>query len=225
MAAALHELGTGLITCVDLLEPTFPFNPSAEEQLQLAGLSQFVEITRMETGYTWFLHDDIVRHTTNDRCEEVYDLCIIDGPKNWTIDGAAFFLVDKLLKKNGWIIFDDYNWTYAYASEVIGRETTDGITHRQLSRTERDTPQVKAVFELLVKQHPSYSNLIVLEETDWALAQKTISGDKRYTIRCNESYKDVVGKIYGKARRFVRGVSRRQLTYKPDLSPGPRVYG
>jgi predicted O-methyltransferase YrrM len=94
MAAALHELGTGLITCVDLLNPNPPFKPSAEEQLELADLSRFAQIIRMETGYTWFLHDDIVRHTTDHRCNEVYDLCIIDGPKNWTIDGAAFFLVD-----------------------------------------------------------------------------------------------------------------------------------
>jgi hypothetical protein len=34
-----------------------------------------------------------------------------NGPKNWTIDGAAFFMADKLMKAGGWIIFDDYDWT------------------------------------------------------------------------------------------------------------------
>src|SRR5271154_1890436 len=53
MAAALHELGTGFITAVDLLNPVPPFKPTAEEQLQLAGLSRFAEIIRMQTGYTW----------------------------------------------------------------------------------------------------------------------------------------------------------------------------
>src|SRR5258708_15635360 len=72
MAAALDELGTGLITSVDLLNPIPPFKPSAEEQLQLTGLSGFAQIVRTETGYTWFLHDDIVRHTTGHRCKEVY---------------------------------------------------------------------------------------------------------------------------------------------------------
>ena len=207
MAAALHELGKGLITCVDLLTPIPPFKPSAEEQLKLADLSSFAQVIRMETGYTWFLHDDIVRHTVDHRCQEIYDLCIIDGPKNWTIDGAAFFLVDKLLKKDGWIIFDDYNWTYASANNW--RDTTDGITHRQLSRSERETPQIKEVFELLVRQHPSYSNFIVLEGAEWALAQKTASDTKTYTIRCEESYRDVVGKVYGKTRRLVRALSHR----------------
>jgi predicted O-methyltransferase YrrM len=202
MAAALHELGTGLITCVDLLNPIPPFKPSAEEQLNLVGLSRFAQVIRMETGYTWFLHDDIVRHTTDHRCEEVYDLCIIDGPKNWTIDGAAFFLVDKLLKKNGWIIFDDYDWTYAAADNR--RDSTDGITHRQLSKSERETPQIREVFELLVRQHPSYANLILHADGDWALAQKIVSDTKTYTTRCEESYRDVVGKAYSKARRFYR---------------------
>ena len=204
MAAALEELGTGLITCVDLVNPIPPFNPTAEEQLDLTGLSRFARITRMETGYTWFLHDDIVRHTTDHHCSEVYDLCIIDGPKNWTIDGAAFFLVDKLLKKNGWIIFDDYNWSYAKAARVT--DSTDGISHRRLSKSELKTPHIREVFELLVRQHPNYSNLIVVEGSEWALAQKIASDTKIYTTRYQESYRDVVGKIYGKARTFVRGV-------------------
>ena len=112
IAAALQELGTGTVTAVDLIEVKDTFKPSAEEQLTKTGLTEFAKVIRMQTGYTWFLHDEISKHTKNNVCEEVYDLCIIDGPKNWTIDGAAFFFVDKLLKKNGWLIFDDYNWTY-----------------------------------------------------------------------------------------------------------------
>jgi predicted O-methyltransferase YrrM len=208
MAAALDELGTGLITSVDLLNPIPPFKPSAEEQLHLTGLSRFAQVIRMETGYTWFLHEDIVRHTTGHRCNEVYDLCIIDGPKNWTIDGAAFFLADKLLKKNGWIIFDDYNWTYARANNA--RDVTDGISHRQLSKDERETPHIREVFELLVRQHPSYSNLTIVEGAEWAMAQKLASDTKKYTIRYEESYKDVVGRAYGKARQLLRAVHRRR---------------
>jgi predicted O-methyltransferase YrrM len=168
MAAALQELGEGSITSVDLIE--VDFKPSAEEQLEKTGLSRFATVTRMQTGYTWFLHDEIVRNTTDNVCNEIYDLCIIDGPKNWTIDGAAFFMVNKLLKKNGWIIFDDYHWTYAEANNR--RSSTDGITHRSLSKDEQEIPHVKEIFELLVKQHPNYGNFKLFESDDWALAQK-----------------------------------------------------
>jgi predicted O-methyltransferase YrrM len=79
MAAALQELGRGSITAVDLIDVNF--QPTAEDQLKKAGLDAYATVTRMKSGYTWFLHDEIARHTKDDKCEEVYDLCIIDGPK------------------------------------------------------------------------------------------------------------------------------------------------
>jgi predicted O-methyltransferase YrrM len=181
MAAALDELGGGSITAVDLLAARDHYRPSAEEQLEKTNLARYVTIHRMQTGYTWFLHDEIARNTVNDVCQEIYDLCIIDGPKNWTIDGAAFFFADKLLKRGGWMIFDDYHWTYAKADDR--RDATDGITHRTLSQAERETPHIREVFELLVKQHPNYGNFLLLESTDWALAQKSASPIKTYEIR------------------------------------------
>src|SRR5947207_1252610 len=87
MAAALDELGTGSITASDLLEARGEYRPSPEEQLGKGGLAKFVNITYMQTGYTWFLHDEIKRLTENGLCRREYDLCIIDGAKNWTIDG------------------------------------------------------------------------------------------------------------------------------------------
>lgn len=199
MAAALQELGEGSITSVDLIKVKDKFKPSAEEQLEKTGLFEFVDVIRMQTGYTWFLHDEIVRNTKNNFCNEVYDLCVIDGPKNWTIDGAAFFFVDKLLKKNGWLIFDDYNWTYASAD--TRRDSTDGITHRSLSKDEQEIPHIKEVFELLVKQHPHFGNLLILDDGDWALAQKTMSNNKTYSIVYRETAKDIISKVFYKAYR------------------------
>jgi predicted O-methyltransferase YrrM len=205
MAAALEEIGGGRITSVDLLQAANTFRPSVEEQLAKTGLSRFVEIVRMQTGYTWFLHDNILKNTDSGICQEEYDLCLIDGPKNWTIDGAAFFFVDKLLKPGGRIIFDDYLWTYAEAG--THRNATDGITHRLLSQIELETPQIREVFELLVVQHPSYSNFVVLRESSWAIAQKISSSTKSYRIvrRYEESYKDIITKGIRKVQRLIHG--------------------
>ena len=204
MAAALEELGEGLVTAVDLVEAKGTFDPSAEEQLEKVGLSKFARVVRMQSGYTWFLHDEIRRNTEGAVCKEILDLCIIDGPKNWTIDGAAFFMVDKLLKKDGWIIFDDYDWTY---DSVDGRrESTDGITHRQLSKDERSVPHVREIFELLVKQHPHYGELLVLAEDDWALARKTMSESRTYELVYRETGKDLLAKLLrGLRRRIFKG--------------------
>jgi hypothetical protein len=165
----------------------------------------------VKTGYGWFLHDKICENTSNGICREEYDLCIIDGPKNWTIDGAAFFFVDKLLKKGGRIIFDDYSWTYASADTK--RSSTDGITHRALSQAELETPQIREVFELLVVQHPSYSSFVLLPESSWAIAQKQHASSKSYTIvhRHEDSAKDLVTKGVRKLQRFVRGARNSGL--------------
>ncbi len=202
MAAALQELGKGSITAVDLIEARDIFRPSAEEQLEKTGLSEFANVIRMQTGYTWFLHDEIARNTNNNVCDEVYDLCVIDGPKNWTIDGAAFFFVDKLLKKNAWIIFDDYDWTYVVADRR--HDQTDGITHRSLSKDEQEIPHIREVFELLVKQHPHYGNLLLLDGGDWALAQKTMIDNKTYSIVYQVTTKDIIAKVFYKAYRMFK---------------------
>lgn len=199
MAAALDELGGGHVDAVDLKEASQIFRPSAEEQLAQTGLASRATIHRMQTGYTWFLHDEIKRRTTNDVCEPKYDLCIIDGPKNWTIDGCAFFLADKLLKEGGWIIFDDYTWTYAQADAK--RSATDGISHRSLSDEERKTPHIEEVFHLLVKQHPNYSEFVERRDRDWVAARKKTSAQKVYTVEYKETYRDVVAKF---ARRLKR---------------------
>jgi predicted O-methyltransferase YrrM len=154
IAAALDELGRGRIDAVDLVSAKDFFDPCAEDLLKSVGLDAYVNIYRMQSGYTWFLHDAIKRATHEGVCEPQYDLAIIDGPKNWTIDGAAFFMTDKLLRQGGTLIFDDYAWTYAEAASR-GSATTDGISHRSMSSEEMNLPQIHEVFELLVRQHPS----------------------------------------------------------------------
>jgi predicted O-methyltransferase YrrM len=200
MAAALEELGSGRVTAVDLRDADF--TPAAEEQLERSGLQRYADVVRMHTGYTWFLHDEIRRQSTEGVCRPKYDLCIIDGPKNWTIDGCAFFLVDKLLKTGGWIIFDDYAWTYAAAD--ASRTATDGISHRALSEEERTTPHIREVFELLVMQHPHYSNFVVYDHQDWAMAQKVPSaGEKTFTVRHRSEYGDLLSRVKQLTRRVM----------------------
>lgn len=201
MAAALEEIGAGRITAVDLKNAEF--DPSAEEQLERCRLSRYARVVRMQTGYTWFLHDEVRRHTRDGLCRPSYDLCIIDGPKNWTIDGFSFFLVDKLLKPGGWIIFDDFDWTYAAADQ--SRPATDGISHRSLSEEERSTPHIREVFELLVMQHPGYSQFVVYDNHDWAMAQKsTLAAEagKSYTIRYRTEYGDLLSRLKARIRRY-----------------------
>ncbi len=199
MAAAIQKRGGGRIVAVDL--EGVAYSPSAEEQISKLGFGDIVEIRRMKTGYNWYLHEAIVENTSDDRCAAIFDLCIIDGPKNWTVDSSAFFLADKLLRRNGWIIFDDYHWTYESAD--LKREITDGIVHRSLSEEEQQTPHVREIFELLVKQHPEYGLLMVRDADDWAIAQKNLATEKTYNIEYSKSLRNAALGYLKTARRRI----------------------
>lgn len=170
IAAALDELGHGRLTSVDLLAEQQWQHPSIEELLEQTGLANLVEVVRETTSYTWFLKKMIERQSTGNRCRPVYDFCFIDGAKNWTIDGLTFFLVDKLLKPGGWILFDDLQWTYVSKLQE-GKTKTDGISMRNMSAEELNQPHIELIFQLLVMQHPGYANFKV-KDNWWAWAQK-----------------------------------------------------
>jgi len=112
MAAALDELGSGLLTVVDLTSARGWRKPSIDELLSKTGLEKYVSIIYEKTSYNWYLKKNIEENTSSHYCEPIYDFCYVDGSKNWGIDGLAFFLIDKLLKQGGWILFDDLKWKY-----------------------------------------------------------------------------------------------------------------
>ena len=80
---------------------------------------------------------------------------VLDGQKNWTVDRLAVFLIEKLLRPGGWLLMDDLGWTYSpnreggpYSIDIGG-----------LSEKERREPHLRAVFDLIVKQHPAFTRL------------------------------------------------------------------
>jgi hypothetical protein len=99
------------------------------------------------------------------------------------------------------MIFDDYDWTYASVRREGG--VTDGISHRSMSEVELKTPQIREVFQLLVKQHPSYGVLKVMNES-WGMAQKTMSSEKKYTVAFERTTKDLLAKVLTGIYRRVR---------------------
>lgn len=176
IATALKDIGEGHLTSVDIDTSRYRI-PPIEELLNLTDVKPFVTVVREKTSYNWFLKKEIERNTNHGVCIPYYDFCFIDGPKNWTIDGLAFFLVDKLLLAGGWIVFDDYSWTYSQHFARTGTRVTDGINHQELSTEELEIPHIEAVFRNLVMQHPSYGNFKVIDRR-YAFAQKLIGMEK-----------------------------------------------
>jgi len=187
LAAALDELGSGHLTCVDLIPAMEWQGPTTiETLLEKTGLSSRVDVHREATSYTWFLKKQIEAHSRDNQCQPVYDFCFIDGAKNWTIDSTAFFLVDKLLKPDGWIVFDDLQWTYISKLRE-GKKKTDGVSMFDMGDDELNQPHIELIFQLLVMQHPDYSHFTV-KDYWWAWARK-IKGSKEVTFEFSEPFK------------------------------------
>ena len=177
MAAALDANGTGRLVSVDFAGARY--DPAPEQLLARAGVAARVELVREFSTYTWWLKEQVrARSDADGNCEPRFDFVYLDGAKNWTVDGLAVVLVEKLLRPGGWLLMDDLDWTYA---QDPGREATDGIVHRELSEPERTEPHLRAVFELIVAQHPSFTELRVQDEW-WGWARKAPGEPRRYTL-------------------------------------------
>ena len=92
-------------------------------------------VVREFSSYTWWLKEQVAaRCDAHGNVEPRFDFVYLDGAKNWTIDGLAVVLVEKLLRPGGWLLMDDLDWTYA---DDPAREATDGVANRDLSEPER----------------------------------------------------------------------------------------
>ena len=139
-------------------------SPSLMSLLDRTGLTELVTYTFDERGYNWLLADLIESRMQDPGSSlECVDFCFIDGAHTWRDDGLAFFLVHRVLRPGGWVLFDDLTFTFAnshWAGPRLGAMT----------KAERQTPQVGRVFELLVEPHPGYD--VIVRWRGWGWARK-----------------------------------------------------
>ncbi|MFF7547674.1 O-methyltransferase [Streptomyces canus] len=168
IAAALRTNGAGRLTSVDSCRREWK-EPSAQETLKRAGLADLVVLDRSFSTYTWFLKVRLEEHLRNGGDPaSTYDLIFLDGAKEWSVDGLAVVLAEKLLSPGGWLVMDDLGWNYEEHSYGLRHYETE---ISELSETERRTPHLRAVFDLLVKSNPAFSRVID-EDGWWGWAQK-----------------------------------------------------
>lgn len=182
MAAALEANDHGELESVESSGVRFE-DPGPEDVLARAGLSHRVRLDRSFSTYTWFLKEKIQeRADSSANCEPCYDFVYLDGAKNWTVDGCAIFLIEKLLRPGGWLLMDDLGWSYGAA----GKAVADGVRVAEMSPRERAEPHLQAVFDLLVTQHPSFTELRV-QDGKWGWARKAPGEPRKLSIETTRS--------------------------------------
>jgi hypothetical protein len=135
--------------------------PTIHSVLGGLGLSHRVSVHVEPRCLTWRLMRLI--EASDGPC---FDFCYFDGGHSWLITGYAFFLVEKLLRPGGWMVFDDLDWSF---QRMIGPDGPPDFI-RAMPQDEVETPQVRKVFDLLVKPHPGFHN--IRDDGVWGFAQK-----------------------------------------------------
>lgn len=169
IAAALDELdGDRKLITIDLPSARTR-KPNIHEMLDRCGLAHLVEPIFTPTSYTW----DLMKMLEESQQPRL-DFVFIDGGHTWDPTGFAFMLVDRLIKPGGWVLFDDLNWTLAASPTLKDADWVLALPEEQ-----RTTPQVRKVFELLVKTHPDYTDF--LDEDGWGWARKRDTATRTYS--------------------------------------------
>lgn len=187
IAAALEANGRGHLTTVD--HGGAQYQPSPGEILARVGVGHRVTVAREHSSYNWFLKLQIERNSDGSgNCSPMYDFVFLDGSHNFDIDGLAVVLIEKLLRPGGWLLLDDLDWTYEHNPWVAPEpwQGGDARPFGPLSEDQRSAPQVGAVFELIVKQHPSFTQFV--REDEWyGWAQKQPGEPRRYELKMSRS--------------------------------------
>lgn len=158
LAYATAKIG-GKVTAIDL-EIARTKTPNIHQTLALLKIDPSqVEIYFEPTSYTWRMMKFLEDGRTG-----TFDFIFIDGAHSWFVDGLAFFLADMLLRPGGWMLFDDLNWNFHHMP-AAERDVVD-----RMPEEERSTYQVRKIWDLLVKPHPSYD--LFDERGTWGYARK-----------------------------------------------------
>lgn len=173
LAAALDENKSGLITTMDN-QLAKDRKPNIFTLLEKTNLNDYVKPIFADTSYTWELMKIIERQTIQGICKPIFDFCFIDGAHTWEVDGLAFFLVEKLLKPGGWILFDDLYWTFAKSPSLKNTKLV-----QEMPEDQKTTPQVERIFSLLVSQHQNFENIKIYKEWGWVQKKKNTRWNNR----------------------------------------------
>jgi len=165
------------------------WDPSPVTVLERAGVAERVELVRdPSSSYVWWLKMQVEERSDEaGNCEPLYDFCYLDGAHNFTIDGLAVLLVERLLRPGGWLLLDDVDWAYDkdMGEAAIPYTQAEGILHPR-SQEELWVPHMRAGLDLVVKAHPSCTELRI-EDGGWAWAGKGPGAPKRVELATRRS--------------------------------------
>jgi predicted O-methyltransferase YrrM len=160
IAAALEDIGGGSLLAVERQQFSSS-EPDIHEVLNQLGLSSFVDVRFEPRCFNWHM-----MKLLESGAHETFDFCYIDGQRTWEIDGFAYCLVSRLIRKGGWLVINHLDWTF--------ESSLDSPWAKAMPTEELLTAQVGKVFEFLM-QKDAFWRCSLLLEGKLGVGQKTDS--------------------------------------------------
>jgi hypothetical protein len=92
-----------------------------------------------------------------------------------------------------------------YADKAAtGASESDGVTIRRLGEDEMTDAHIERIFNLLVMQHPDYSNFRI-QDRKWAWAQKISAPTRRLVIDETYSLRSLIMRALRRVSRALHG--------------------
>ncbi len=171
LAGALAFLGRGRVVTVDSaqFDDRSPAAGMARQLFERVGVADRVEMVRIpHSDYAWWLLDAVRR-----RDRPRFDFVYLDGAKTFALNAASVVLIEQLLHPGGWLLMDDLRWTYGDHPHFAPSTVHPDGSRYELSAEQLAAPQLRAVFDHVVRAHPGFGQTYVDMDGWWGWARKS----------------------------------------------------
>lgn len=186
MAAAVATNGGGRVVTVDSgqFDDRSEVAAWCQDLWRRCAVADLVEMVRIpHSNYAWWLMEAVAaRSDSAGNCDPLVDVVCLDGAKWLAVDTAAVDFAGQLLRPGGWLLLEDLDWTCEDHPELVPVVELPGIdTRYTLSPHEIERSHLRAVFDLVIKHDPSFTELIE-QDGSWGWARKAPGEPRRLTL-------------------------------------------
>ena len=111
--------------------------------------------TKIYDSYNWNLSEMLLEIEEQEK-EGVFDVVYLDGAHSLAFDGLACCLLKQLLKKDGYIIIDDIDWSYKRAYTDRSNSAFERYTEEQIADC-----QIKRVINIFMRNDENFREIFL----------------------------------------------------------------
>lgn len=105
-------------------------------------------------SYAWTIAKQLYEIRRSEGDPLIWDAVYLDGAHTFPVDAPTTCCIKEMIRKGGYIVFDDMNWTLAKSP------TCNNESHRAIFTTEQmEEAQVRMIVDLLVRSDPRFREL------------------------------------------------------------------